>query len=580
MEDGAAARTASRPVTAKTSAKEAEGSPNPPRAQGNISRPTTSSNRPTTSASASRPPSAADVSKSQAEGSPKSRPRSTSSPKTSRPTTPKSGSPRPQSPTASPRAQLRASKPNTPSLSRMASSSKLPPGETVPTSIEKAELVKAIKADQEAASAANSRPVSAKNGMRSTSARVSKTLDAAATAGKIGLAARPPSRHGLNVIKGEKGQADIIKTMPMSGGWVGWYSNSQSEMTKIFFEVHINIDENGVLNGGPREESSPFSCTGTVSKTEPHKVSFLETERFGHDIQFDGVFVEKAIAGRWHKSQGTDPRGRLCLFRISDGGEGIRAFRPGRWAGCCWSEKEKDWLQVSFAWLETRGSILYGKDELTDDNVFITTRGMFDEASGRIRIMVTEWFEQDSTFRIYSGIVAADGHIRGLWTSSDERDLEEEEDNIFDTIVQEEDEATFRIWRVDGDDEIEWLPKSQHPRLNSRIAEGKWKGAWTYDGGIQSTDHCTWNLRFIEGNRIQGEGLSVLEDLEEGFICDGTYDEEKGTVKLYQSYLTTLSVYVYDLKFNQDGWLEGKGSSRDDSDGLVVDFKLKRQKEK
>ncbi|KAJ3114501.1 hypothetical protein HDU96_002015 [Phlyctochytrium bullatum] len=448
---------------------------------------------------------------------------------------PKTGSPKSGSPRATtPRLGSKLGTPT--NLSRAPSANKVSaPFSSVQATVDKADIVKSIKADQEAASASNSRPVTAKNGM-STEA--------------------------------------FVKTMPRSGGWVGWYTTADSEMTKIFFEVALAIDQQGKLTGEPREESSPFSCEGTVSRNEPHQVTFVETEKFGHDIQFDGVFVEGAIAGRWHKVGG-EPRGRLCLFRISDKDASYReTFRPGRWAGCCWSEREKDWLQVSFSWLEVRDGIVYGKDETTDDNVFITTRGMFEAATGKIKIMVTEWFEQDSTFRVYSGVVAKDGHIRGLWTSTENRDLEDD-GSMYDDVPEEEDEATFRIWRVDGEDDIEWLPKKGHPEMNPRYPETKWKGTWIYEGGVQSPDHCTWNLRFLaKGNRIQGEGISILDNMEEGFVCDGIYDPIKKTIKLYQSYLTTLSIYVYDLVLQDDGSYSGTGSSRDDSDGLIVDFKL------
>ncbi|KAJ3215668.1 hypothetical protein HDU67_000136 [Dinochytrium kinnereticum] len=620
----ATSRAASRPTTAKSSmgddrvpsdasTPKPQSNTRPQTPQSPVTRPKTSRGNPPsrpTSAAASaitgdsrgstpRPstrsstaPRDSSASKSPANGS-KSRPSSplkgetpedVPSPRSSRSVTPKPASPKASSPKPStPRMTSKAATPV--SLSRSTSSTRI-----VPASVDKGEIVRAIRADQEVASMAGSRPVSAKNGMRSGSARVLRTLEAAADAGKTGVAVKALSRHSL--LKASQSLEVLVKTMPRSGGWVGWYSTSDSEMTKIFFEVALSIDGQGNLSGGPREESSPFSCIGTVSKNEPHKVSFLETERFGHDIQFDGVFVESAIAGRWHKNQAADPRGRLCLFRISDRDPSVKMpFRNGRWAGCCWSEKEKDWIQVSFAWLEIRDSIIYGKDELTDDNVFITTRGTFDRTTGKIRIMVTEWFEQDSSFRVYSGVLAQDGHVRGLWTSSEERDLDDDDESIYDAVPEEE-EATFRVWRVDGDDAIEWLPKEGHPELDARIPESKWTGTWTYDGGIQSTDHCTWNLRFLSGkNRIQGEG-TLKKDLfamvglafqpprsvsnDRSVMETGSYDREKNTIKLYQSYLTTLSVYVYDLSFGENGCIIGKGSSKDDSDGLVVDFKLTR----
>jgi hypothetical protein len=51
---------------------------------------------------------------------------------------------------------------------------------------------------------------------------------------------------------------------------------------------------------------------------EPHKVSFINHEMSGQEAEFDGVFIEDAIAGRWHNVEDPDIKGRLCLYRISD----------------------------------------------------------------------------------------------------------------------------------------------------------------------------------------------------------------------------------------------------------------------
>ena len=43
---------------------------------------------------------------------------------------------------------------------------------------------------------------------------------------------------------------------------------------------------------------------------------------------------------------------------------------------------------------------------------------------------------------------------------------------------------------------------------------------------------------------------------------------------MYQTFITTLIFYVYDLILQDDGSLVGTGYSKDDSDGLVVTFAL------
>ena len=57
---------------------------------------------------------------------------------------------------------------------------------------------------------------------------------------------------------------------------------------------------------------------GNMSLTFPHNIKFKQVDNSGMIMNFDGVFVEGAVAGRWHNSHDMDMRGRMCLFRISD----------------------------------------------------------------------------------------------------------------------------------------------------------------------------------------------------------------------------------------------------------------------
>jgi hypothetical protein len=101
--------------------------------------------------------------------------------------------------------------------------------------------------------------------------------------------------------------------------------------------------------------------------------------------------------------------------------------------------------------------MIYAKDETTDDNIFKTTRGTYSKRTGRMKIYVTEWFELDSVVTIYSGkIRPEDGHLIGFRVSSNDHDLEDALAELHNDIEDEE-SATFRLWRVDGEDTIEWL---------------------------------------------------------------------------------------------------------------------------
>ncbi|KAI9356964.1 hypothetical protein DFJ73DRAFT_794361 [Zopfochytrium polystomum] len=289
-------------------------------------------------------------------------------------------------------------------------------------------------------------------------------------------------------------------------------------------------------------------------------------------------------------------------------------FRAGRWAGCCWNEAESAWEFVEFPWLEVRGEDVYGKDQTAEtDGSFKTTRGTFVPKTGHIKLFVTSWPLADPTVPIvsvYSGrVVPKTGHVRGLFARSDDSGLE-------DVLVElEEDEATaamssnmasqalengasFRMWPVEGNDKNEWIEDLYAKEQDSTgfpIMNGKWTGAWIYQNGVKAPDNCVWNIKFSPScNRIVGSGwvmpqrllpyafltcdqhrISHIDGLEEKFFCDGTFDPETKRVKLVQTFTATLTVYVFNLTLQPDGKMEGTGSSKDDSDGLVVEFVLK-----
>jgi hypothetical protein len=69
---------------------------------------------------------------------------------------------------------------------------------------------------------------------------------------------------------------------------------------------------------------------------------------------------------------------------------------------------------------------------------------------------------------------------------------------------------------------------------------------------------------------------SLVAGDKEPFFCDGTFDALTKKIKLYQTLLGSLSVYVFDLELESENRLVGKGGSKDDSDGLIVDFYMER----
>ncbi|KAJ3400240.1 hypothetical protein HDV05_001195, partial [Chytridiales sp. JEL 0842] len=269
---------------------------------------------------------------------------------------------------------------------------------------------------------------------------------------------------GLTLRQVERGVSSAAFTMPRSGGWVGWYTTTENEMHHIFFEVNLTINSDGTLLGEPRGESHPFTCKGSISLREPHKISFINREFTGQAMEFNGLFVEDAIAGRWNNPESpSESKGRMCLYRVSDfQTDTPLSFRSGRWTGCYWDEATQMWANVSFGWLEFRGGDIFGMDEMTDDNIFKTTRGSYSKKSGKVKIYVTEWFEMESSVTVYSGkLMREDGHIYGIRLSSTDDDIEEALETVAED-VEDEDSATFRLWRVDGEDKIEWLQSEAH----------------------------------------------------------------------------------------------------------------------
>lgn len=382
---------------------------------------------------------------------------------------------------------------------------------------------------------------------------------------------------GLRIGHSDGGISDRrFGSIPASGGWIGFYTTSDREMIRVFYEMMINISERGELIGTPRQEHESMACRGTVTSDEIQRIEFVESVK-----RFEGLFVEGAIAGRW-RNVDSKIHGRLCLYHISESSP-AKIFRPGRWVGCYWNDTEGLWEQVTFPWLDIRKKYIYGKDDETDDNVFKTTRGIFNEKTGQLLLFTTEWFEQDSTISVFSGRLSShDGSIRGMRVVNKDPNLEEslvemeEKSSYKKKPMDFDDEALFKMWRVDGTDSNEWMGIIDNASVeDSWISDGKWAGRWTYEQGSTVPDHCSWNIIYCpKTRRIIGSGISKMEDLEEKFFCDGTFDLQTKKVKMYQTFITTLIFYVYDLILQDDGSLVGTGYSKDDSDGLVVTFAL------
>ncbi|KAJ3284215.1 hypothetical protein HDU79_008406 [Rhizoclosmatium sp. JEL0117] len=379
--------------------------------------------------------------------------------------------------------------------------------------------------------------------------------------------------------------AGIDQLLLFTGKWVGYYATGgpRSKLTDpeacFSYNIQFFCKEDGTVIGRPLTKEKNFEFTGSIkSKT----ISFEEisVSRFRYPIQATGTLSpapSNTLALKWTKKglNSSEPgfSGAMQLTRLAP--DTPKQFLSGKYHGSSYDPETNSWKYFSFPWLECAPSgFIYGKPlpSIPDRH---TVRGVY--SSHRITICITVWDDSQSTLILYKGLLSSStGSVFGVRLSTDEYGFDEELMDLEDAMASasnlDAETINFRMWR--GCEELE----ADDTFLKAfEVAEGpsrRWSGTWTF-GSVEQNDDCKWRMKYITETTMGGEGTSRIDDILERFVFDGkswiiqcTIMEIKGKkkIQIYQTFLTSLTLYIYHMEWESDSKMVGRGGVSDDPD--------------
>ncbi|ORY43603.1 hypothetical protein BCR33DRAFT_850842 [Rhizoclosmatium globosum] len=207
----------------------------------------------------------------------------------------------------------------------------------------------------------------------------------------------------------------------------------------------------------------------------------------------------------------------------------------------------------------TPGSISHSRDRHT-------VRGVY--SSHRITICITVWDDSQSTLILYKGLLSSStGSVFGVRLSTDEYGFDEELMDLEDAIASasnlDAETINFRMWRgceeLEADDTFLKAFEVAEGPSSFPLQLGRWSGTWTF-GSVEQNDDCKWRMKYITETTMGGEGTSRIDDILERFVFDGTIMEIKGKkkIQIYQTFLTSLTLYIYHMEWESDSKMVGR----------------------
>ncbi|KAI9343561.1 hypothetical protein BDR26DRAFT_858330 [Obelidium mucronatum] len=381
----------------------------------------------------------------------------------------------------------------------------------------------------------------------------------------------------------------IPRENPLNGKWVGFYAtggakSKLSEPATCFaYNIQLICNDDGTITGKTLTRDEDFQFSGSFDGT---KVVFEETSttRFHYPVQFSGSLDKhnaNQLSGKWSKigGGGGDPAlsGSMRLQRIcSSDPQPIRGIQSGEYYGSVYDETKNLWYYLRFPWLEVLDGVLYGMGVEGMGGIY-TVRGV--HGNGQVSIYVTQWREKDSVISAYKGMVSrATGSIFGVKVTTLDFGYEDEMIDLEEAFASksrlEESNIGFRLWR--GVDENGTRETGDVGQFRKRFLEtrnegeasilsvGKWEGTWTF-GTVEASDLCKWYICFSSEEFISGDGYSNIDGIEEQFVFDGIIDIKRKKVQIYQTFLSSLSLYIYDMQIENNSRITGKGGPNDDA---------------
>ncbi|KAJ3265128.1 hypothetical protein HDU77_006359 [Chytriomyces hyalinus] len=373
---------------------------------------------------------------------------------------------------------------------------------------------------------------------------------------------------------------------PLSGRWAGWYckdkprKDAADECKSYNLSIACQADGTAVCKSLVKEGSTVVK--GSFKDTN---IELSEPIRLHFPVQITASLHNgtEELVGNWKMVTDPSVSGHLELHRLCPAASNPGGlFISGQYFGTVFDESKDAWVFVEFPWLEADDGVIYGK-ELVKGGVYKSVRGIHENS--KIALYVTEWRGKKSLVTVYKGLISVvTGSIFGLRVSTLEFGFEDElldlEDAWTSTLLDttsrpdntmSDESINFRLWRgtaaypADRD-----FLRSFEQRGNCLVKPGLWRGLWIV-GNHTAPDECDWTVAFSTSTHFSGYGTSTLEGIVERFVFDGKVTENK-RIKLYQTFLSSVSVYIFDLLLDSNARLTGCGGAHDEA--VPVQFVL------
>ncbi|KAJ3065204.1 hypothetical protein HDU98_011412 [Podochytrium sp. JEL0797] len=270
----------------------------------------------------------------------------------------------------------------------------------------------------------------------------------------------------------------------------------------------------------------------------------------------------------------------MVLKRLST--DTSKGFKSGKYHGSVYDETTNKWTYFTFPHLEASHGVIYGTPLHLPGNH--TLRGIY--SSTRIILLITRWAGSNSTITAYKGLISSStGSLFGIKVSTGvgEDELMDIEDAFASMSALSNEILNFRFWRA-----AEEVPlDSEHvvgPSLMGNaetdpgcLRLGTWTGLWTFEdpngGDVDAEDCCEWWVRVVAGDKVCGDGMCEMDGVKERFVFDGIVTGAK--LEVYQTFATSLHLFIYQLKIESDGRVSGIGGASDETETnrFVLSFK-------
>ncbi|KAJ3392112.1 hypothetical protein HDU84_004821 [Entophlyctis sp. JEL0112] len=387
--------------------------------------------------------------------------------------------------------------------------------------------------------------------------------------------ARPPTAPSTQRKSVASKRASIAGPVsPFSGKWLGIYCSAKKKLENLedcaAYNISLSCKPDGSLEGKSLTQEE-IQFQGAYNN-QLKSLNFKESTRFKFPIVFNGCLVDhNTIRGTWVKESDERISGPLELRRVGHKTSSYE-FSSGSYRGCVFDESKSLWTPISFPWLEVVESEIFGQPMpmKTKQNEVHTVRGTLN--LNTVSIYVTHWLGQKTSVVAFKAEISTQtGAISGVRLSTNEYGFEDELLDLEDALETDQgidnDVVNFRMWRMEesNDEDTEEF-RNRFSQFEGPVKPGIWKGYFCDDVNYnEEWDGCEWKLQFSSRTEFSGRGdrTSTVDGVCEDFVFDGMMDAGTKKATVYQTFLASLTVYVYVLAVDGRTQLSGAGGAHD-----------------